>query len=173
MIYELEGKRPIFEGDGHFIAETAAVMGRVTMGPNSSVWFSAVVRGDVEVIEIGESSNVQDGAVLHADPGSPLHIGAYVTIGHQAMIHGCTIGDNSLIGINAVILNGAKIGRNCLIGANALVTENTVIEDGSMVLGSPAKIIKPLALEQQQALKSSAVHYAENAARFRNSLKKL
>lgn len=173
MIYELEGKRPILEGDGHFIAETAAVMGRVKMGPNSSVWFSAVVRGDVEDIEIGEASNIQDGAVLHADPGSPLKIGAYVTIGHQAMVHGCTIGDNSLIGINAVILNGARIGRNCLIGANALVTEDTVVEDGSMVLGSPAKIIKPLAAEQQLALKSSAVHYAENAARFNSSLKKI
>ena len=170
MIYQLDDQKVVLEGDGHFIAETAAVIGNVRMKSNSSVWFSTVIRGDSEAITVGHSSNVQDGAVLHADPGFPLVIGDFVTIGHNAMVHGCTIGEGSLIGINAVVLNGARIGKECLIGANALVTEGMEIPDGSMVLGSPAKLIKPLGDEQRQLLRVSAEQYAKNAARFSSGL---
>ncbi|MFK7858717.1 MAG: gamma carbonic anhydrase family protein [Granulosicoccus sp.] len=126
------------------MAPNAAVVGQVITGRDVSIWFNAVLRGDNEPIRIGDASNIQDGAVLHVDPGIPLDIGKRVTIGHKVMLHGCTIGDGSLVGMNAVILNNAVIGRNCLIGANALVTENMQIPDGSLVLGSPAKIIKPV-----------------------------
>ncbi len=170
MIYSFGGAAPVLEGEGHFVASSASVIGSVVMKPKSSVWFSAVVRGDVESITIGYGSNVQDAAVLHADPGFPLNIGDYVTVGHHAMVHGCTVGEGSLIGINAVVLNGAKIGKGCLIGANALITEGTEIPDGSMVLGSPGKVIKTLSDEQQQALRLGTEHYIQNAARFATDL---
>lgn len=166
MHYNLGDRKVVMEGDGHFIAPNAAVIGSVTLKAGASVWFSAVIRGDVEVIEIGECANVQDGAVLHADPGSPCIIGDNVTIGHNAMVHGCTIGAGSLVGINAVVLDGAIIGRNCLIGANALVTGGTEIPDGSLVLGSPAKVKGQLSEEQQAALSLGAEHYVHNAQRF-------
>jgi carbonic anhydrase/acetyltransferase-like protein (isoleucine patch superfamily) len=171
VIYELGERHVRAEGD-YFVADTAVVIGNVLLRANASVWFNAVIRGDNELITIGEGSNVQDGAVLHTDPGSPLTIGSHVTIGHKAMLHGCTIGDNSLVGINAVVLNGARIGRNCLIGANALVTEGKEIPDNSMVLGSPGKVVRELTPEQIEGLRRSALHYVENARRFRTALRR-
>ncbi|GAB5415571.1 MAG: gamma carbonic anhydrase family protein [Congregibacter sp.] len=171
MLYSLGDLTPTLEGDGHFIAPNAAVIGRVTLHAGASVWFSCVLRGDVEDIVVGAGSNIQDGTVIHADPGCPAVIGEGVTVGHNAMIHGCEIGDGTLVGINAVVLNGAKIGKRCLIGANALVTEGMEIPDGSMVLGSPAKIKRSLSEEQQQLLGMNAEHYAGNALRFARDLK--
>src|SRR5690242_15097705 len=170
MVFQLDERYVRAEGDD-FVADTAVVIGHVLLRANASIWFNAVIRGDNELITIGENSNVQDGAVLHTDPGSPLTIGSHVTVGHKAMLHGCTIGDNSLIGINAVVLNGAKIGRNCLIGANALVTEGKEIPDGSLVLGSPGKVVRELTAEQIEGLHRSAAHYVENARRFKQGLK--
>lgn len=170
MRYRLGDQEPTLIGDDHFIAPNAAVIGRVTLHPGSSVWFSCVLRGDVETIEIGAGSNIQDGTVIHADPGFPTRVGENVTVGHNAMLHGCTIGDGSLVGINAVVLNGAVIGKGCLIGANALVTEGMRIPDGSLVLGSPAAVRKTLSAEQQLALAHNADHYVGNAARYLREL---
>lgn len=149
-----------------WIAPTAAVIGQVHLSEGSSVWFGAVIRGDNELIHIGAGSNIQDGAILHTDPGFPLTLGKDVTIGHQAMLHGCQVGDGSLIGIQAVVLNGAIIGANCLIGAKALVTEKMVIPDGSLVLGSPAKVVRILSEEQQAGLRANAQGYVANSSRF-------
>ena len=170
MIYQLGERRVRAEGE-YYVADSAMVIGAVLLKANASVWFNAVVRGDNELITIGENSNVQDGSVLHSDPGSPLVIGSYVTIGHKVMLHGCTIGDNTLIGINAVVLNGAKIGRNCLIGANALITEGKEIPDNSMVMGAPGKVVRDLTLQQIEGLRMSALHYVENARRFKRDLR--
>lgn len=169
MIYSL-GDDKVQLAEGVFVAPGAHVIGKVVMQQNSSVWFNAVVRGDCDVITIGEDSNVQDGSVLHTDFGVPLMIGKGVTIGHKVMLHGCEIGDYSLIGINSVVLNGAKIGKYCVIGANSLITENMQIPDGSLVMGSPAKIIKPLLEQQQKMLEQSAQHYVDNAKRFLREL---
>ena len=166
MKYSLGDKHVKLLGEGHFIAPNAAVIGDVTLHENSSVWFSCVLRGDAERIEIGAGSNIQDGSVLHADPGFPMVVGRNVTVGHNAMLHGCTIGDGSLVGINAVVLNGARVGKRCLIGANALVTEGMEIPDGSMVLGAPAKIKRQMSEEQQLAIGHNADHYMGNARRF-------
>ena len=171
MKYHLGDRCPTLDSEDNFIAPNASVIGHVELKADASIWFNVVVRGDSEKITIGEGSNVQDGAVLHADPGFPLTIGDHVTIGHKVMLHGCSIGEGSLVGINAVVLNGAKIGRGCLIGANALVTENTVIPDGSMVLGSPGKVVKQLSAEQSAALIHSAESYVKNARRFIKDLK--
>lgn len=171
MKYSLGDKRVRLVGGGHFIAPSAAVIGDVTLHENCSVWFSCVLRGDAERIEVGAGSNIQDGTVLHADPGFPMVVGKNVTVGHNAMLHGCTIGDGSLVGINAVVLNGARVGRGCLIGANALVTEGMVIPDGSLVLGSPAKIKTHLSEEQRLALMHNADHYMGNARRFSADLR--
>lgn len=171
MLYSLENQTPELIGDGHFVADNATVVGKVRLQPNSSVWFNVVIRGDCDWIEVGEGSNVQDGAVLHTDPGVKLTIGKGVTVGHQAMLHGCSIGDYSLVGINAVILNGAKIGKHCLIGANTLIPENKVIPDNSMVLGSPGKVVKTLEGPVLQMLEGSAAHYVQNAQRFARELK--
>jgi len=173
MLYTLGDHTPVLQGTGHFVEPNAAVIGRATLGDKSSVWFSCVLRADVEAIEVGAGSNIQDGTVIHADPGFPAKIGNNVTVGHNAMLHGCTIGDGSLVGINAVILNGAIIGKNCLIGANALVTEGMEIPDGSLVLGSPAVVKKTLSEEQQAMLALNAAHYASNAERFANDLKEM
>lgn len=173
MLYKLGELSPTLEGEGHFVAPNAAVIGQVTLRSNSSVWFSCVLRGDVEAIEVGAGSNIQDGTVIHADPGFPAVIGENVTVGHNAMIHGCTIGDGSLVGINAVVLNGARIGKNCLIGANALVTEGMEVPNGSMVLGSPGVIKKTLSAEQQAMLSLNAEHYSANAVRFQKELEAL
>jgi carbonic anhydrase/acetyltransferase-like protein (isoleucine patch superfamily) len=156
-----------------FVADSAQVMGSVVLAPDSSVWFGTVIRGDTETITVGEGSNIQDASVLHADVGYPLTIGKHVTVGHQVMLHGCTIGDESLIGIGAVVLNGAKIGRNCLVGAGSLVTEGKEFPDGSMILGSPAKAVRQLTPEQIEGLRRSAHHYIENARRYQAGLKKL
>lgn len=165
MIYTL-GERAVRAAGDHFIAPSADVIGTVVLGHDVSIWFNAVVRGDKEPITIGDGSNVQDCVVLHTDPGFPLRIGRNVTVGHKAVLHGCLVGDNSLIGINAVVLSGAKIGRNCLIGAHALVTEGKEIPDNSMVLGSPAKVVRELTEAQIEGLVESARGYVENFKRF-------
>jgi len=170
MLYQLGELRVRAEGD-YFVADNAVVVGNVLLKANASVWFNAVLRGDAELITIGENSNVQDGSVLHTDPGYPLVLGSNVTIGHKVMLHGCQIGDNSLIGINAVVLNGAKIGRNCLIGANALITEGKEIPDNSMVMGSPGKVVRQLTDAQAAGLTMSAQHYVQNGARFAQQMK--
>ncbi len=171
MIYSLGEHRVEMVGDDYFVADNATVVGLVRLENNASVWFNAVLRGDNELITVGENSNIQDGSVLHTDPGVPLTIGKNVTVGHKVMLHGCTIGDNSLIGINSVILNGAKIGSNCLIGANSLITEGKEIPDGSLVMGSPAKVIKQLTEEQQQGLIVSAETYVKNFKRFKAEMR--
>jgi carbonic anhydrase/acetyltransferase-like protein (isoleucine patch superfamily) len=170
MIYKLGEHEVEITGEDFYVAETASVIGKVRLANDTSVWFGAVLRGDNESITVGENTNIQECAVIHTDPGFPCILGSNVTIGHQAMLHGCQVGDNSLIGINAVVLNGAKIGRNCLIGANALVTENQEIPDGSLVIGSPAKPIKQLTTAQIQKLKESAEHYVTRFKKFKRDL---
>lgn len=171
-IYELDGAAPRIAGSA-WVADSAQVMGNVELADDASVWFGAVVRGDTETIRIGRRTNIQDGSVLHADVGMPLTLGDDVTVGHQVMLHGCTIGDGSLIGIGAIVLNGAKIGKGCLVGAGSLVTEGKEFADGSMIIGSPAKAVRQLTPEQLEGLRQSALHYVENAQRFRLHLKKI
>lgn len=170
--YILDEASPVVpEGGEYWVAPGAAVIGNVTLKKNASVWFGAVLRGDNDPIVVGENSNVQDHAVLHTDEGVPLQIGADVTIGHRAMIHGAIVGDLSLIGIGAIILNGARIGRGCIIGAGALVTEGKTIPDGSLALGSPARVVRQVTPEELQMLAASAQHYVANWKRYRLSLK--
>lgn len=169
MKYQL-GKLRVQADPDSWVAPQAVVIGNVQLAKGASVWFNAVLRGDNEPIVIGENSNVQDCAVLHTDPGFPLTVGKGVTIGHHVMLHGCTVGDHSLIGINAVVLNGAVIGKHCIIGANALVTEGKQIPDGSLVVGSPAKVVRELTPEQRAMLEQNAEHYVANAARFAQEL---
>jgi len=171
-IYELDGIAPRM-ADSAWVADSAQVMGNVVLSEDSSVWFGATLRGDTETITVGRGSNVQDGSVMHADIGYPLTIGDNVTIGHMVMLHGCTIGDESLIGIGATVLNGATIGKNCLVGAGSLVTEGKTFPDGSMIMGTPAKVVKTLTPEQIEGLRRSAQHYVENAQRYRKGLKKI
>lgn len=171
-LYELDGMTPQVAASA-WVADNAQVIGNVVLGEDSSVWFGVTVRGDTETITIGRGSNIQDGSVLHADVGLPLTVGENVTVGHQVMLHGCTIGDGSLIGIGAVVLNGAKIGKHCLVGAGSLVTEGKDFPDGSMILGSPARVVKALTPEQIEGLRMGAKHYTDNAARFRKTLKKV
>jgi carbonic anhydrase/acetyltransferase-like protein (isoleucine patch superfamily) len=171
-LFELDGLSPQL-ADTAWVADNAQVVGNVKLAADSSVWFGVTVRGDTETITIGQGSNIQDGSVLHADVGMPLVVGENVTVGHMVMLHGCTIGDESLIGIGAVVLNGAKIGRNCLVGAGALVTEGKEFPDGSMIFGSPAKAVRQLTPEQMEGLRSSARHYIDNAQRFRHTLKRI
>ena len=170
MIYSLGDRRVELRGD-NFVADNATLIGSVLLEKNASVWFNAVIRGDNELITVGEDSNIQDGSVLHTDPGVPLVIGRGVTVGHLVMLHGCTIGDYSLIGINAVVLNGAQIGKYCIIGANAFVPERAVIPDGSIVMGSPGKVVKQIQDFHKTILEGSAAHYVENAKRYRVQLK--
>ena len=172
MIYSLGERKVEIVGDDYFIAENATVIGSVVIHNDVSIWFNAVVRGDNDLITIGEGTNIQDGTVIHTDGGIPLNIGKGVTVGHQVMLHGCTIGDNSLIGINAVVLNNAKIGKNCIIGANCLITQGKEIPDNSMVLGSPGKIVREVSPEEVEELKYSAEHYIANFKRFNKELKK-
>lgn len=172
MLYTLENRSPKFLGPDWFIADNAAVIGSVTLHNNASIWFGCTVRGDTDELIIGENTNVQDGSVLHTDPGIKLRIGRDCTIGHLVMLHGCEIGDNTLIGIKSVILNGAKIGRNCIIGANSLITEGKVIPDGSLVMGSPGKVVRPVTPQEIQVITLQAAHYVENAARYRKHLKR-
>jgi carbonic anhydrase/acetyltransferase-like protein (isoleucine patch superfamily) len=156
-----------------YVAPNATVLGNIVLAERASVWFAATLRGDNEQISIGESSNVQDGAVLHTDPGFPLSVAANVSIGHQAMLHGCTVGEGSLIGIQSVLLNGAVIGRGCLVGAGAVVTERKVFADGWLILGAPAKAVRELTAEERENLKSMAANYAERAKRYRDHLRKI
>ena len=172
MLYKLDEHEPILDGN-YYVADSAIVLGKVRLCKDASVWFGAVLRGDTELITIGEGSNVQECSVLHTDLGFPLNIGKDVTIGHKVMLHGCTIGDGSLIGINSVVLNGAKIGKGCLIGANALITEGMEVPDKSLVLGSPGRIKGELSEDQQQGLILSAKHYVENGKRFKEGLTKI
>lgn len=170
MIYSLQNRTPKFLGE-YFIADNARVMGSVTLYPNANIWFNCVLRGDCDDLIIGENSNIQDGSVLHTDPGIKLKVGRNVTVGHMVMLHGCEIGDNSLIGIKAVVLNRVKIGKNCMIGANSLITEGKEIPDGSLVMGSPGKVIRPLTPEEIQFITLTAAHYVENARNFRQHFK--
>ena len=171
MKYSLGNKRISFDGEPAFIASNATLVGSIKIHQNASIWFNVVIRADNDQIVIGENTNVQDGSVLHVDNNYPLNIGKGVTIGHKVMLHGCTIGDNTLIGINAVVLNGAKIGKNCLIGANTLVPENMVVPDGSMVVGSPGKIKRALSDQEIKMLELSALHYVHNGKHYSEELK--
>jgi carbonic anhydrase/acetyltransferase-like protein (isoleucine patch superfamily) len=170
MLYRLNERIPELRGDNHFIADNASVIGSVILEDNVSVWFNAVLRGDNEPIHIGANSNIQDGAVLHTDPGAPLTVAAKVTVGHQATLHGCSIGEGSLIGIKAVILNHSVIGRNCLVGAHTLITEGRVIPDNSLVMGSPGRVVRTLTETEIAALHANAAHYVELMARYRTGL---
>ncbi|OMH35309.1 gamma carbonic anhydrase family protein [Motiliproteus sp. MSK22-1] len=170
MIYHVDNRSVEFKSGRYFVANNATVVGSVVIGNNVSVWFNAVIRGDSDPINVGDNSNIQDAAVLHADPGYPLDIGEGVTVGHKVMLHGCTIGDNSLIGINAVVLNGAKIGKNCLIGANTLISEGMEVPDGSLVVGTPGRIRRTLSEQEIDGLRASAEHYVSNMRRYRQSL---
>ncbi|MDP3799284.1 MAG: gamma carbonic anhydrase family protein [Polaromonas sp.] len=171
-IYQLGDSAPTIH-ESAWVAENAQVIGRVTLGEGSSAWFGAVIRGDMDTITVGRGSNIQDNSVLHADQGVPLTIGDHVSVGHQVMLHGCTVGDGTLIGIQAVVLNGAKIGKNCLVGAGSLVTEGKEFPDGSLILGSPAKAVRQMSPEQIEGLKAIAQHYVDNARRYKAGLKKL
>ena len=170
MIYTLGDRAPILEGAGHFIADNATIIGSVRLGDQASVWFNCVLRGDNDWLTIGARSNIQDGSVLHTDEGIELVVGAGVTVGHKVMLHGCSIGDNSLIGIGSSVLNGAKIGRDCLVGAHALVTENKVFPDRSLILGAPAKVVRELSDEEVAQIRWSADVYVRNASRFLSDL---
>ncbi|HRK37849.1 MAG TPA: gamma carbonic anhydrase family protein [Burkholderiaceae bacterium] len=171
-IYQLDSMAPRVDPTA-WVADSAQVMGNVTLEADASIWFGVVIRGDNEPITIGEGSNIQDASVLHSDLGKPLTVGKRVTVGHGVMLHGCTVGDESLIGIGAVVLNGAVIGKHCLVGAGSLVTEGKVFPDGSMIMGSPARVVRQLTPEQMDGLRMSAQHYIDNANRFRAGLKKV
>jgi carbonic anhydrase/acetyltransferase-like protein (isoleucine patch superfamily) len=171
-IYQLGEHAPTIDASA-FIADTATVIGKVTVGANASVWFGVTLRGDNERITIGENSNVQESSVLHTDMGFPLSIGKNVTVGHQAMLHGCSIGDGALIGIQAVILNGAKIGKGCLVGAGALVTEGKQFPDNMLIIGSPAKAVRPLTPEDITRLQGNAASYVQRARLFKTQLTKI
>ncbi|HLD64534.1 MAG TPA: gamma carbonic anhydrase family protein [Pseudomonas sp.] len=169
MKYRL-GSSQVEADPASWIAPTATLIGKVRLEAGASVWFNTVLRGDNELIHIGENSNVQDGSVMHTDMGYPLTLGKGVTIGHNAMLHGCSVGDYSLIGINAVVLNGAKIGKYCIIGANALIAEGKEIPDGSLVMGSPGKVVRELTEQQRKMLEAGAAHYVHNAQRYARDL---
>jgi len=173
-IYALDGEAPSLPPPGRYwVAPDATVVGRVTLGEDASIWFAAVLRGDNEPMRVGDRSNIQDGAVLHSDDGFPLTVGNDCTIGHAAILHGCTIGDGSLIGMGATILNGAVIGKGCLVGANALVTEGKAFPDHSLIVGAPARAIRTLDAASVEKLLQSAAHYAANAKRFAGGLRRI
>lgn len=170
MIYSLDERALVLRGAEHFIADSASVIGSVILEDLVSIWFGAVLRGDNDIIHIHAGSNIQDGAVLHTDPGIPLTVGRGVTVGHLAMLHGCAIGDNSLVGIKSVVLNHARVGNNCVIGANALVTEGKQIPDNSLVVGSPGRVVKQLSDEQVEQLRGAAQSYVDKLRRYRHGL---
>lgn len=170
MIYTLGDRAPEFEGAGHFVADNATIIGNVRLKDKASIWFNCVLRGDNDWLIVGERSNIQDGCVLHTDPGIDLVVGDDVTVGHKVMLHGCQIGNNSLIGIGSTVLNGAKIGNNCIVGAHALVTENKEFPDGSLILGAPAKVVRQLSEEEIAHVRWSADVYVKNAERFNSDL---
>ncbi len=170
-VYNLGNVTPQLPNDDEYwIAPTAAVMGNVILKKNSSIWWGAVLRGDNDPIVVGEGSNIQDGSICHTDHGSPLTIGANVTVGHMVMLHGCEIGDGSLVGIGSIVLNGAKIGKNCLIGANCLITEGKEIPDNSLIMGAPGKVVRELSPEQAARVAMGSAHYVENWKRYRREL---
>jgi carbonic anhydrase/acetyltransferase-like protein (isoleucine patch superfamily) len=173
VIYTLGDRAPEFEGAGHFIADNASVIGSVRLKNKASIWFNCVLRGDNDWLVVGERSNIQDGSVLHTDPGIKLIVGDGVTVGHKVMLHGCEIGNDSLIGIGSTVLNGAKIGKNCLVGAHALVTENKVFPDGSLILGAPASVVRELTDDERALIRRSADVYVDNAERFNRILNRL
>ena len=168
-LYKLGDVSPVVAPSA-YVAPSASVIGNAVLAEHSSVWFGATLRGDNETISIGVGSNVQDGAVMHTDPGFPLTIGAHVSVGHQAMLHGCTVGEGSLIGIQAVVLNAAVIGRGCLVGAGAVITERKVFADGTLILGAPAKVVRELTAEERENLLKVAANYAARGAYYRNHL---
>ena len=171
-VYSLDGKTPRIATSA-WIADSAQVIGDVELHDDVGIWFGAVLRGDTELLRIGRGTNIQDGSVLHADLGSPLVVGEGVTVGHQVMLHGCTIGNGSLVGIGAIVLNGAKVGKDCLVGAGALITEGKEFADGSMIIGSPAKSVRQLTMEQIEKLRQIASNYVDNARRFKSGLRQI
>ena len=168
-LYDIDGLLPQL-ADGAWVAPSADLIGDVRLGARTSVWFGAVIRADNTPIVLGEESNFQDGAIGHSDPGAPLTIGARVTVGHQAILHGCTVADDCLVGMGARVLNGAYLGPECLVGANALITEGKRFEEGGLIVGSPARLVRPLTDAEKAALRLSAAHYTEKAARYAASL---
>ena len=170
MIYSLGDKKISTEGNDFWIAPNAAVIGSVVLKRNASIWFGATLRGDNDPIIVGENSNIQDGSVCHTDDGMPLIIGDDVTVGHKVILHSCTVGNNSLIGMGSTVLNNAKLGNNCLIGANTLITEGKEFPDNSMIVGSPGKVKRELSEQEVQMIKLSALHYVENMKRFKAQL---
>ena len=170
MIYALDDRQPVLEGNNHFIAENATVIGTVRLKDAASVWFNCVLRGDNDWIEVGERSNIQDGSVLHTDPGIPLIVGDGVTVGHKVMLHGCSIGNDSLIGIGSTLLNGASVGANCVVGAHSLLTEGKSYPDGVLILGAPARVVRDLDDQEIAGIRRSADIYVRNAERFRDQL---
>ncbi|WP_076997273.1 gamma carbonic anhydrase family protein [Variovorax sp. KK3] len=171
-LYEIDGVAPQL-GPNAYVANSAQVIGSVILGENASIWFGVVARGDSDTLTIGRNSNVQDLSMLHADAGVPLTIGEHVTVGHQVTLHGCTVGDNTLIGIGAIVLNNAKIGRNCIVGAGSVVTEGKEFPDNSLIIGAPAKVVRTLDEAAAARLRQSAEHYVENGRRFAKGLKKI
>jgi carbonic anhydrase/acetyltransferase-like protein (isoleucine patch superfamily) len=173
-IYELDGVRPDLPEDGnYYLADNAVIIGRIRLKRNSSVWFGAVLRGDTEWIELGEGSNIQEGCTLHTDEGFPLTIGRNCTIGHNVILHGCTIADNTLIGMGAIILNGAKIGKNSLVGAGAVITEGKEFADNSLIVGAPARILRSIDDNNAARIKLSAEHYVSRSGQYANGLKRI
>tara|TARA_B100000700_G_scaffold320576_1_gene418121 strand:+ start:601 stop:1107 length:507 start_codon:yes stop_codon:yes gene_type:complete len=168
MIYDLEKNVPKVDNDA-WVAPNATIIGKVKLEKNSSIWFNAVLRGDIELITIGENSNIQDGSVLHTDPGYPLTVGKGVTVGHMVMLHGCQISDDTLIGIGSIILNNAKIGKNCIVGANTLITENKIIPDNSLVVGSPGRVLRKVTNEEIKAIQENGRHYVDNSKKYKKN----
>ena len=166
MIYDFEKNVPEVHPDA-WVASNATLIGKVKLEKNSSIWFNAVLRGDIELISIGENSNIQDGSVLHTDPGYKLNVGKGVTVGHMVMLHGCQISDDTLIGIGCIILNNAKIGKNCIIGANSLITENKIIPDNSLVVGSPGRVLRKVTEEEIKAIHENAKHYVDGSKKYK------
>jgi carbonic anhydrase/acetyltransferase-like protein (isoleucine patch superfamily) len=170
LIYDL-GKQQAEVAADAFVAPTATLIGDVSLQPDSSIWFGAVLRGDIEQITIGRGSNIQDGSVCHTDPNNPCTVGDFVTVGHMAMLHGCEIGDGSLIGIGATLMNGSSVGKNCIVGAHALVTEGKKFPDNVVIMGAPAKVVREITAEDRVALRANAERYVERAKRYKRELK--
>ena len=170
MIYSLQGNTPVITGHGHFIAENATIVGKVRLGSRVSIWFNAVLRGDNDWIEIGDDSNIQDGVILHTDDNIKLKVGQRVTVGHRAMLHGCRIGDDCLIGIGSTIMNGARIGANSIVGAHALVTEGAEFPDGVLILGAPARVTRLLTADDHAMIAAAAKSYVASAELFNSTM---